>query len=91
MVARGPVKVVIRPERVGIEPAGGSGSGRVPALVHRTVYLGSGSQVSLVLATGQTVTALVQHAGDGEVPSWDTGSAVTCHLPAGALRVLAGS
>jgi spermidine/putrescine transport system ATP-binding protein len=89
--ARGPVKVVIRPERVGIEPAGASGSGRVPALVQRTVYLGSGSQVSLVLATGQTVTALVQHAGDDEVPTWDAGSAVTCHLPAGALRVLAGT
>jgi spermidine/putrescine transport system ATP-binding protein len=89
--ARGPVKVVIRPERVGIEPPGGTGPGRVPALVQRSVYLGSGSQVSLVLATGQTVTALVQHAGDGEVPTWDAGSAVTCHLPSGALRVLAGS
>ena len=91
VAARGPVKIVIRPERVGIEPAGGTGPGRVPALVQRTVYLGSGSQVSLVLATGQTVTALVQHAGDAEVPSWDAGSAVTCHLPAGALRVLAGT
>lgn len=88
MSARGAVKVVIRPERVGIEAAGATGPNRVQALVQRTVYLGSGTQVSLVLANGSPLSAMVQNSQVGDDPTWAPGNAVTVHLPAWALRVL---
>jgi len=85
----GPVRVVIRPERVGLEDPSGAGSAnRVPGMVQRTVYLGAGTQVSVLLATGHKVTALVQNAADVD-PGWTTGRPVSCHLPPAALRVLA--
>jgi ABC-type Fe3+/spermidine/putrescine transport system ATPase subunit len=86
--ARGPVKVVIRPERIGIEPATSSGPNYVSALVQRSVYHGSGTQVSLILANGQTLTALVQNSQAGDDPTWAAGNAVSVHLPDWALRVL---
>lgn len=86
--ARGPVKVVIRPERIGIEPATTSGPNHVSALVQRSVYHGSGTQVSLLLANGQTLTALVQNSEVGDDPTWAAGNGVSVHLPDWALRVL---
>jgi spermidine/putrescine transport system ATP-binding protein len=86
--ARGPVKVVIRPERIGLEEVGGTGPNRVPAMVQRAVYLGSGTQVSVLLANGQAVTALVQHSGSVRDRDWVMGSPVSVHLPPTALRVL---
>jgi spermidine/putrescine transport system ATP-binding protein len=87
--ARGPVKVVIRPERVGIVSSGDPGPNLLPALVQRVVYLGSGTQVTLVLANGQKVTALVQNTGaDNDLNDLAMGRGVLCRLPATALRVL---
>ena len=86
--SRGPVKVVIRPERIGIEPANVTGPNYVSALVQRSVYHGSGTQVSLLLANGQTLTALVQNSQAGDDPTWAAGNAVSVHLPDWALRVL---
>ena len=86
--ARGPVKVVIRPERVRIEPAGGTGPNRVPALVTRSVYLGNGVRVIAHLATGQSISVLVPSTSDDVPVSWEPGASVTCHLPAAAIRVL---
>jgi len=89
---RGPAKVVIRPERIRIEAAGGTGPNRVAGMVLRTVYLGASRQVFVQLATGHSVTVLVQNSGDEtgadttvDLPS---GTPVTCFLPATALRVL---
>jgi hypothetical protein len=56
-------------------------------MVQRTVYLGSGTQVSVLLATGHTITALVQNTDERDLP-WTIGHPVSCHLPASALRVL---
>jgi spermidine/putrescine transport system ATP-binding protein len=90
VLARGAAKVVIRPERVGIEERGdGGGANRVPGMVQRTVYLGSGTQVSVLLATGHTITALVQNTDERDLP-WAIGHPVDCHLPPAALRVLSG-
>jgi spermidine/putrescine transport system ATP-binding protein len=91
LVARGPVKVVIRPERVRIEPAGADGPNRVPGMIQRTVYLGSGQQVSIVLASGQSVVALVQNSADESAETLRTGTPVSAYLPPWALRVLPGS
>jgi len=88
VAARGAVKVVIRPERVEIEPTGAPGSNRVAAIVSRSVYLGNAVQVIMHLATGQPVVALVANTGEDSTPSWNPGTPVTCHLPPTAMRVL---
>jgi spermidine/putrescine transport system ATP-binding protein len=84
--ARGDVKLVIRPERVRVEPQGSSGDNRLPAMVDRVVYVGSVMHVMLTLPHGQHVQAWIQNEGGG-VP-YDHGAPVTVHLPAEALRVL---
>ena len=85
---RGGVKVVIRPERVLLEPVGATGPNRIPGMVTNVVYLGSGIQLAVHLASGDTVTALVPNNDDDTASAWSSGLAVTCYLPANALRVL---
>jgi len=86
--ARGNVKVVIRPERVRIERAGVTGPNRIPAMVTRSIYLGNGVRVVAHLATGSPLTVLVPSTADDTPASWAPGDAVTCYLPASAIRVL---
>jgi spermidine/putrescine transport system ATP-binding protein len=83
----GPAKIVIRPERVELEPHGSpSGPNRLPGMVERVVYVGSGIQVIVRAATGEVLQALIQNTGT-PVP-YDQGTPVQVHLPAEALRVL---
>jgi spermidine/putrescine transport system ATP-binding protein len=84
--ASGPVKVVIRPERVRLEPAGDAAPNRLPGRVERVLYLGPVTQLTVGLAAGATVTAVV--ANDGGAAGWRQGDEVAAHLPAEALRVL---
>ncbi len=84
--AVGDVKMVIRPERVRIEPQGTVGENRVPGMVERVVYVGSIMQVIVHLAPGQTLQAWVQNQGEG-LP-FEQGAPVSVHLPVEALRVL---
>ncbi len=86
---RGPAKVVIRPERIGVEPAGAAGGNRLPGLISNVVYLGSGLQLAIQLASGHAVTALVPNNADDAAAAWSAGMSVTCHLPPTALRILA--
>jgi spermidine/putrescine transport system ATP-binding protein len=84
--ARGDAKLVIRPERVRIEPHEARGENRIPGLVERVVYRGSADQVFVRLPGGEQMQALVQNdGGRAHAP----GDAVRLHLPADALRVLA--
>jgi spermidine/putrescine transport system ATP-binding protein len=85
--ATGPVKLAIRPERVQLKPYGTTGTNRIPGMVERVVFLGSGSQVFVRLAPGEILQCLVQD--DGEPVGWQQGAAVSVILPADALRVLA--
>jgi spermidine/putrescine transport system ATP-binding protein len=88
---------VIRPERIRIEdfqhgreqPAAAAGPNRVPGMVERLVYLGSGTQIMIRLAAGTQVQALV--LSDGGHLDLAQGTPVQVHLPADALRVLAGN
>jgi len=82
----GVVRLTIRPERVRISAAGETGENCVPATIERFVYLGSTTQVFVVLPGGDRVQALVANSGD--VDEYDVGAAVTAHLPADALRIL---
>jgi spermidine/putrescine transport system ATP-binding protein len=78
--------VVIRPERVRLEPCGSAGENRLPGMVERLVYQGSTTQLVVRLAPGEALQALVQNQG-APLP-WRQGTAVAAHLPADALRVL---
>jgi spermidine/putrescine transport system ATP-binding protein len=84
--ASGEVRVVIRPERVRLEPYGTGGPNRVPGMVERLVYQGPATQLVVRLANGESLQALVQN--QGQPLPWQQGSAVAVHLPVEALRVL---
>jgi spermidine/putrescine transport system ATP-binding protein len=84
--ASGEVRVVIRPERVQLEPYGSAGENRLPGMVERLIYQGSTTQLVVRLAHGEALQALVQNQG-APLP-WRQGTAVAAHLPADALRVL---
>jgi spermidine/putrescine transport system ATP-binding protein len=83
---RGETYVVIRPERVSIEPYESSGDNRVPGMIERVVYHGASEQLVVRLATGDVVQALFVR--DGTPRDWSQGTPVQVHLPADALRVL---
>jgi spermidine/putrescine transport system ATP-binding protein len=83
---RGPVKAMIRPERVGIEPQGGEGSNRLPGMVEHSVFLGSFRELHVRLVGGDLVKAIMPNDGSPETHA--QGSPVTLHFPVGALRVL---
>jgi spermidine/putrescine transport system ATP-binding protein len=83
----GPAKIVIRPERVELEPHGApAGPNRLPGMIERVVYVGSVIQVIVRAATGDALQALVQNTGKGV--AYEQGAPVQIHLPAEALRVL---
>ena len=82
----GAAKITIRPERVEIERQGTTGENRLPAMVERTVYVGSVLQVILHLATGQTIQAWTPNTG-ADAP-YSSGDAVVVHFPRESLRVL---
>jgi ABC-type Fe3+/spermidine/putrescine transport system ATPase subunit len=82
----GAAKITIRPERVGIESQGSTGQNRIPAIVERTVYVGSILQVILHLASGQTIQAWMANTGSDEL--YRSGDAVVVQFPRESLRVL---
>jgi spermidine/putrescine transport system ATP-binding protein len=84
--ARGDVKIVIRPERVVLEPRADGGENRVPGMVERVVYVGSIMQLIVNLANGERLQAWVQNRGNGL--GYEQGTAVAVHFPVDALRVL---
>jgi spermidine/putrescine transport system ATP-binding protein len=83
---RGETKLLIRPERVRLEPHDASGENRVPGMVERVVYRGSNNQVLIRLASGEQIQALVQNIDESR--QYTAGDPVRVHLPAEALRVL---
>jgi spermidine/putrescine transport system ATP-binding protein len=83
---QGETKLVIRPERVRLEPNTAHGENRVPGMVERVVYRGSSSQVFVRLPNSDQIQAFVQNAG--EEAEYSSGDAVRVFLPADALRVL---
>ena len=82
----GPVKLVIRPERVRITPGLPTGANTVPGMVDRVVYVGSTTRIHVRLPNGEAVQALTTNTG--EVPDWPAGTPVAVTLPADALRAL---
>jgi spermidine/putrescine transport system ATP-binding protein len=84
--AQGPVKIVVRPERVVLEEHGATGANRVPAMVERSVYVGSVTQLMVRLAPGDLIQVMIPNRGDEQ--EWRQGTAVTANFPPESLRVL---
>ena len=87
--SNGPVRLVIRPERIRVMNASVAPAedNCVPAMVERVVYVGSVTQVYLRLTTGASLQALVANH-DGP-PEWPEGTPVVVALPVDGLRALA--
>jgi len=84
--ATGDVKVVIRPERVQLEPYGSSGENRVPGMVERLVYMGPTTQLIVRLAPGEQLQVMIPNRGDDT--AFEQGTPLCAFLPPDALRVL---
>jgi len=84
--ASGPIRVVVRPERVHLNEHGTSGDNRIPGMVERVLYVGATIQVIVHLAHGESLQAWMQNRGGD--PPWSQGTAVSVHLPPDAVRVL---
>ena len=84
--ARGPVKIVARPERVLLLAHGSGRENCLPGMVERTVYVGASLQVIVRLATGAPVQVSVANTGGAE--GYRQGTPVDVHVPPEALRVL---
>ncbi|PLX37697.1 MAG: ABC transporter ATP-binding protein [Hyphomicrobiales bacterium] len=80
----------IRPEAIAIEPAGAAGANRVAGSVAEVVFLGNLTRVFVTpqgAAGDISEPLMVEVHGPGAMPA--IGDAVTLHLPADTLRVLA--
>jgi spermidine/putrescine transport system ATP-binding protein len=86
--ARGEVKVMIRPERIGIEPHASTGEERMPGIVERSVFLGGSHEVHVRVLGGELLKATVANDGKPLPVVLEPGAAVSVHLPPDALRVL---
>ena len=85
---RGDVKVMIRPERIAIEPHAEAGDERLPGIVERSVFLGGSHEVHVRVLGGELMKAMVANDGSAPPVSLDPGAAVSLRLPPAALRVL---
>jgi spermidine/putrescine transport system ATP-binding protein len=85
---RGDVKVMIRPERIAIEPHTEAGDERLPGIVERSVFLGGSHEVHVRVLGGDLMKAMVANDGSPPPVSLDPGAAVSLRLPPAALRVL---
>jgi spermidine/putrescine transport system ATP-binding protein len=86
---RGPVKAMIRPERIGVEPHGTAGENRLPGMVEHAVFLGSQTELHVRVPGGSVLKATMPN--DGSRADYTQGTPVSLCLPAEALRVLAPS
>jgi spermidine/putrescine transport system ATP-binding protein len=86
VAARGDLKAMIRPERIGVEQHGAAGDNRLPGLVERSVFLGGAYEVHVRVLGGELLRLTVTNEGDSL--GFEPGTAVTLYLPPDALRVL---
>ena len=84
----GEVKVMIRPERIVIEPHAETGDERLPGIVERSVFLGGSHEVHVRVLGGELMKAMVANDGSPPPVSLEPGAAVSLRLPPAALRVL---
>ena len=78
--------MVVRPERVRVEPPRETGENRLPGRIERVVYAGAISQLVVTIDRGTPIRCML--ANDGAASSFDRGVPVSVYLPCEALRVL---
>ena len=86
--ANGDVKVMIRPERIVIEPHAEAGDERLPGIVERSVFLGGLHEVHVRVLGGELMRVTVVNDGTRPPVSLEPGAAVSLRLPPDGLRVL---
>jgi spermidine/putrescine transport system ATP-binding protein len=84
--ASGTVKVMIRPERIVVEPQGSTGVNRVPGMVEHAIFVGATTELHVRIPGGGLLKA--QLPNDGSAREVEQGAPVTLSLPPSALRVL---
>jgi spermidine/putrescine transport system ATP-binding protein len=89
--ARGDVQVMIRPERIGIEPHAGAAGDHLPGIVERSVFLGGAHEVHIRVLGGELLKATVANDGTAAPGALEQGAAVSLRLPPDGLRVLRSS
>jgi spermidine/putrescine transport system ATP-binding protein len=89
IVARGPVRLVARPERLGLLAHGSERENCLVGMVQRTVYVGATLQVIVRLPIGVAIQVSIANTGGAD--SYSQGTPVCVHVPPDALRVLSGS
>jgi hypothetical protein len=82
------VKVMIRPERIGIEPHTTAGEQTMPGIVERSVFLGGQHEVHVRVLGGELLKATMANDGKPLAVDLEPGAAVSVFLPADGLRVL---
>jgi spermidine/putrescine transport system ATP-binding protein len=83
---RGAAKIVVRPERLRLDPHGARGDNALPGMVDRLVYLGATTQIVVRLPGDVSLQALVTDADDRA--RLEPGAPVTVVLPPDAVRLL---
>jgi spermidine/putrescine transport system ATP-binding protein len=89
VAARGPVRLVARPERLELLAHGSERENCLVGMVQRTVYVGATLQVIVRLPIGAAIQVSIANTGGAD--SYSQGTPVCVHVPADALRVLSGS
>jgi ABC-type Fe3+/spermidine/putrescine transport system ATPase subunit len=85
------VKVMIRPERIVLEPHANQGDDRLPGIVERSVFLGGSYEVHVRVLGGELLRAMVPNDGSAASADLEPGAAVSLRLPPDAVRVLTRS
>jgi ABC-type thiamine transport system ATPase subunit len=89
IAARGPVRLVARPERLELLAHGSERDNCLVGMVQRTVYVGASLQVIVRLPIGGTIQVSIANSGGAD--SHSQGTPVCVHVPPDALRVLAAT
>jgi spermidine/putrescine transport system ATP-binding protein len=87
VAARGPVRIVARPERLELLEHGTQGDNCLVGMVERTVYVGASLQVIVRLPVGEAIQVSIANTGGAD--EYSQGTPVCVRVPPEALRVLA--
>jgi len=87
--SRGEVKLMIRPERIELEPHTTAGDNRLPGIVERLVFLGGSYELHVRAVGGDLMKVTLANNGKPFAIRLEEGEAVSIHLPPEGLRVLA--
>src|SRR3954464_13699666 len=80
--AVGDVKVMIRPERIVIEPHAEAGDERLPGIVERSVFLGGAHEIRVRVLGGELMRVTVSNDGTPPPVSLEPGAAASLRPPA---------